>query len=179
MQYITILIFILLLTACQSTLIRTEQYYLSVSPESTIDILQPLEVFPLSARAYLQNGELIHPNGINLYQVDCEVEINTVSEQKQTIQPGRFNIVAIRQEESPIVMLESTRVASLNLAWFDDSPVDIKRYYYFKVHPTQANSNSEVRAVICRGVQSDPYQAELPTLDEMKMASGDFLKFNF
>lgn len=170
------------LAACQSALIRTNNSYLEVASYATIEITQSLEVSPNSARAYLQNGELIPPAKLDLYNVNCEIEINTVKETRQIIKPGTFNVIAISQDESPIVMLEPVRVASLNYAWLYDSPVDIKLYYRFRLSPAQAPEAVEqavqVRSLICRGVQAEPYRAELPTLEQMRAASGRFVKFN-
>jgi len=181
MKLIYIIATLILITACQPTLIRSDNNYFAVNPNSTIEITQEIEVHPNSARAFLQYGE-VQPNGkINLYEVNCEVQINTVSETRQIIQPDIFKVISIRQEESPIVMFKPVMVASLNLAGKDDSysPVDIKRYYHFKLSPQEANSSSQVRAIICRGAQAEPYRAELPSLKQMKQASGDFLQFNF
>ncbi len=167
-----------LLSACQSTMIRTDGSYFESSQHATIEITQTLEVSPNSARAFLQNGEIIPLAKLDLYSVNCEVEINTVSEARQLIKPEKFNIIAIAQEESPIVMRKSVRVASLTYAWSSDSPVDIKRYYQFRLSAQDPDSESQVRALICRGVQAEPYQAELPTLEEMQAASGTYIKFN-
>ena len=168
-----------LISACKPTLIHSEQGYFTVNEQSSIEILQPLQVSPNSARAFLQNGELKPQGNINLYQVHCEVEINTVSEQSQMINPGRYDVISIQQDESPIVMATPIKVASLSLSWADTSPVDIKRYYYFRLSPHDDTSSPQVRGVTCRGVQSEPYNAKLPTLEEMKQAVGGNLQFYF
>ena len=114
------------LAGCQSaTLIESEGRYVELAATASI------EVAPNSARAFLQNGEVISITQLNLYDVNCEVEINTVSESRQLIEPGIFDVLAIGQEESPIVMSKPVMVASLTYAWGSDSPVDIKRYFYF------------------------------------------------
>jgi len=179
MKYLTLLISLLLLTACQSTLIRSDSNYFEVHHRASIEITEILTVAPNSARVFLQNGEVKKNGNIDLYEVNCEVEINTVSESRQTIQPEIFNVIRVSQEESPIVMLRPEVVASLTYAWmFSDSPVDIKLYYRFILTAQNSGSNSQVRAVICRGAQSEPYNAELPTLEQMKRAAGKYLRFN-
>jgi len=66
----------------------------------------------------------------------------------------------------------------LTYAWASDSPVDIKRYYHFKLSAQDPQSKSQVRALICRGAQDEPYNARLPTLEQMKLAGGQYIIFN-
>ena len=169
----------LFLSACKPALISSEQGYFPASEQSAIEILEPLKVSPNSARAFLQDGELKPQGNVDLYTVHCEVEVNKVSEQSQTIKPGRFEVISIQQDESPIVMILPLKVASLSLSWADNSPVDIKRYYSFRLSSHDNDSSPQVRAVICRGVQSEPYNAKLPTLEEMRKAVGSYLQFYF
>lgn len=181
MKIILSLLLIIFLTACQSgaSLIRSDGHYFEAKSQATIEILQPLRVSPDSARAFLQYGELQSQGRISLYEINCEVEINTVSEQEQIIEPGVFRVMSVIQDQSPIVLLKSLQMASLKVSWGDDdSPVDIMRYYRFYLKPVDKDSSSQVRAVTCRGVQDTPFEAELPTIQEMQAASGPYLKFN-
>ncbi len=174
------------LSACQPTLIQEKNSFIEISSQATIEIMQNIEVAPNSARAFLQNGELINQGQLNLYDINCEIEINTVSEMRQLIEAGLFNIISVKQDESPIVKNsfpdKQIKLASLNYAWTSDSPVDIKRYYHFRLSANsdskKSNNETEVRAIICRGVQDTPYDAKLPSYEEMKAAGGRYLKFN-
>lgn len=178
MKNITIILIFFTLSACQTPLINSEGRYVTVARTASIEITQILEVAPDSARVFLQNGNAIATGKLNLYQVNCEVEINTISESRQLIEPGIFNVLAIAQEESPIVMSKPLMLASLSYAWASDSPVDIKRYYHFRLSAQDAQSKSQVRALICRGAQAEPYKARLPTMEEMKLAVGQYIIFN-
>ena len=189
MKFILIMIIVVLLTACQgrNTLIKSEDSYFLISPSATIEITQELSVPPNSARAFFQNGELLSHTGINLYNVSCEILINTVSESRQSIAPGVFNITAISQDESPIVMRKTLQVAALDFNYNQyalgggsgDSPVDIHRYYKFKLSAQDPSKQiTQVRSLTCRGVQDEPYNAELPTFNEMQAAAGQYVKFD-
>jgi hypothetical protein len=174
-----LLLSILFITSCQS-LLPTKQVNVLFNGQSIsfIEITHTLRVFPGSARAFLQRGQQISISQLDLYDTNCEVEINTVlDEQYQEIKAEKFNIVSIAWDESPIVMLKPLVFASTTLAWSSDSPVDIKRYYYFKLTAQNPESLSQVRALICRGVQDTPYNAQLPTFEEIKNATGQFIKF--
>ena len=179
MKKILLLNIALLLTACQSILIEKDGSYVAAKTHGSIEITRSLRVSPNSARAYLQQGKVISNSQLNLYDIDCEIEINTVSEQAQLIEPGVFNILSINSDESPIVMLKPLMVASLQLAFASDSPVDIKRFYHFKLSAQDSNSKSQVRAMICRGVQDNPSEAILPTFEQMQQATGEYIQLNF
>ena len=179
MKIFLILSLIILLTACQTTMIKSDDSYLSTSSQATIEITQQLTVPPNSARAYFQHGELLRHTGIDFYAVDCEIEINTVSESRQTIEPGLFNVISIVQDESPIVMTKPVMVASLNFARGGDSgPVNIKRFYRFKLSPQDPEAETQVRSMTCRGALDEPYNAELPTYNEMQVAVGQYVILN-
>ncbi len=189
MKQILLITISFFLAGCQPALIRTENAYVEISSQASIEIMQSIKVSSNSARGFLQNGKVISPGQLNLYDINCEIEINTVSEERQIIEPGVFNVISIAQEESPIVkrknekqfMTKPIMIASLNYAWFSDSPVDIKRYYRFRLTAQDLESKpvTEVRAMICRGAQDTPYAAELPTYEQMMAASGKYIKFNF
>jgi hypothetical protein len=175
----SLLVFMLFyLLGCQPALVKTEKGYQPIQADATIEITQELTVAANSARAFLQNGRLIRQNRLNLYDINCEIEINTVKEQSQTVPSGLFTVVSVSQQESPIVfdnqLKNEVQVASLNYAWSSNSPVDIKRYYTFKL-VAQSNSKPQVRALICRGIQETPWLAQLPTLEEMKRATGLYI----
>lgn len=164
-----------LLVACQSSLIESNNVYLKPSSHSTIEITQPLDVYPNFSRAFLQGGEVISPEELDLYRVNCEVEINTVFETQQIIAPGKFNITAISQEESPIVMLKPVMLASLNYA---STPTDIKQFFRFHLSAQDPDSKSQVRALTCRGIQANHASALLPTFEQIQAATGSYIKFN-
>ncbi len=172
------LIFLVLffLTGCQPTLIKSAGKYQPGSSDAYLVLTKSVVVPPNSARAFFQGGELIPDAQLNLYEVDCELQINTVLEKPQTVQPGTFRIIKIIQDQSPIVSLQPVMYAALGFGWgYQSSPVDIKKFYTFRL---EAESQPLLRAVICRGVQDTPFMAELPTLEEMQAAVGEYIQFN-
>ncbi len=178
MKYIIIFITLVFLSACQPTLIRSDNSFFETKSNPSIEITQRLEVLSNSARVFFQNGVPIHLNQLDLYSVNCELEINTVSEEVQFVEPGVFTITSINQDESSFVMMKPIMVASLNYATGVEQPVDIKRFYRFRLSPQKSESESQVRSLICRGVQARPSSAELPTLNEMQMAVGKYIIIN-
>ena len=102
-----------------------------------------------------------------------------MSESRQTIEPGLFNVISIVQDESPIVMTMPIMVASLNIARGDGGgPVEIKKFYRFRLSAQDPEAETQVRSMTCRGAQDDPYKAELPTYSEMQAAVGQYVILN-
>jgi len=193
MKITLIIIALIILTACQgqNTLIKYDNSYFKASPSATIEVTQELSVPANSARAYFQSGELLSHTGINHYNVSCEILVNTVSESRQIIAPGVFNVTSISQDESPIVMRRTIQVAALSFNYQQyalggggggsggDSPVDIHRYYRFKLSAQDTSKQKiQVRSLTCRGVLDEPYDAVLPTFNEMQAAVGQYVKFD-
>lgn len=176
MKFVFVLSVSLLLVACQSPLIQTKDSYLQPASDATIEITQTITVPPNFSRTFLQSGKVISPVSLNLFRINCEVEINTVSETRQIIKPEKFNIIAIAQEESPIVMSEAVMVASLN--YVSSTPSDIKRFFRFHLSAQDPESKSKVKALVCRGAQDNHFDAQLPTLEQMQAATGSYIKFN-
>jgi len=113
------------------------------------------------------------------------------SESRQIIAPGVFNVTSISQDESPIVMRRTIQVAALSFNYQQyalggggggsggDSPVDIHRYYRFKLSAQDTSKQKiQVRSLTCRGVLDEPYDAVLPTFNEMQAAVGQYVKFD-
>lgn len=167
---------LLMSAGCQQTLIKTDSGYQPGSSDSFIVLNQSVVIPPNSARAFFQGGELIPNARLNLYAVDCELQINKVMEVPQTVQPGKFSIIRIIQDQSPIVLSQPVMYAAMGIArGYNSGLVDIKRFYTFRL---ESESQPLVRAVICRGAQDTPYMAELPSLEEMQTAAGEYLQFN-
>lgn len=170
----------LLLGACQQDLLKPQiqtqerSRFQPIATRAWIEINQPLIVYAGHARAYLQGGRIIQPSELNLYAVDCEVEITTVSEQNQQVPAGRYAISKTDILASPIVWLPGQKQY---LAWFgfDRDGMDIKRFYKFYLQSSQA---PQVLHLFCRGIQDSRSQAELPTLRQMRAAVGDYISLH-
>jgi hypothetical protein len=160
----------LFLNACSSLLIEDEHAYIGLNEDAWIALNEPLTVTVEEIRIFIQRGQVIHNSELDLYAVDCELEMQTLSDKERLIQPDRFDIKKISQESSPIVMASPYQIASLQQ--IASSPADIKRSWIFYLH---SEKQPEVRALICRGVQNPEESARLPELEEMQAALGDLI----
>ncbi|MCK5697711.1 MAG: hypothetical protein KAI02_06085 [Gammaproteobacteria bacterium] len=181
MKHFTLLFLSLFLVACQLPLIKDKESYLQPSSNAMLEITEELEISPHYSRVFLQSGNTIPPFRLNYYVANCEIEVNTLSDVKTYIAPEIFHITSISQQESPIVMTDTIKVASLNdmLLKQASSSFEIKRFFRFHLSPQNSQSQSQVTSLLCRGIQDEHVYAELPTLEEINSAVGQYIKFTW
>ncbi len=173
MKSMFIILICLFLISCSGNFIRpqTNSKFVEFKQRAWININNTLQVEAKHARVYLQNGKQINPSELDLYQTDCEIEVRKVLDFPQTVFPGRYEITAISIEVSPFVYLEYMESSSIQFAYIGSrAPVDVKRFWRFSL---RSKSYPEVMYMICRGVQDTPFDAQLPTVEEIRQAVGD------
>jgi len=171
-NYLSVLMCFLLFS-CNGTYIQPSlnSSYTQIKNKAWIEIKQPLQVSPENARVYLQNGKQIKPSELDFYQVNCEIEVNQVLDNIQTVFPGRYEIINISIDESSVVFMENAKIKIASLA--TSFPMEIKKYWKFSL---QSKQHPEVINLFCRGIQNMPFDAQLPTLEEIKLAVGAYIK---
>lgn len=133
---------------------------------------QPLTVAAGNARVYLQGGKMLPSLGFNQYAVSCNLEIRKLSEQPQTIEADTFVVTRVQHLMEEVASWQPVVLASLTLAGadVDSSPADIFLGYHFWLH---SEGQPDVLRMTCRGVFSEPWNAQYPTLGEIAAALGD------
>jgi hypothetical protein len=162
-----------LLVSCNGMHIQSSIYssYSPFNKNAWIDIKHSLQVTPENARVYLQNGKQVIPSELDFYQVNCEIEVKQVLDTVQTVYPGRYNIINISLDESSVVFMETSHI---QLAFIGKGfPIEIKKYWKFSL---QSKQYPEVINMLCRGVQDIPFYAQLPTVEEIKLAVGAYIE---
>lgn len=161
----------LTLVSCGQMKIQTSNAssFIDFAASPWIEINNELVIQPLHTRAYLQYGELIHPDVLNLYETNCEIEVKQVLEVNQIINPGRYEIAHIIIDESSVVFLPHQAI-QYAMGGGGTGSYDTKAFWQFTL---QSDENPDVLFMLCRGVQEDVAEAELPTIEEIKQAVGD------
>ncbi len=160
-----------LVSACAST---GSNYSIgpSVDPASTIQINASFDIPVNKARVFLQNGLQIAEGEIDRWITYCSVLVQNVqygNQPQQTILPGRFSIVKIRQSND---FEYATRiyVASRRLTY--DPPS-------FLIHQVdmrlQSVEQPNVRSLIC-AKRVDHHGHHFPTLAEIRGALGNLIE---
>lgn len=98
------------MTSCASLPYSAQN--LEIQPKDTFILKQTLEIAPNSARAYIQQGKS-NTSGFDHSEQHCRVEVNHLSENKQTINPEHFIIKSVSVDEEAIaqISLNGTQLA--------------------------------------------------------------------
>lgn len=163
-----------LTVACSS---KITQSYQQGDSGYRIVLHDALVIAPHQARVFLQDGNVV--GGLNEYHPHCSFEVRKLSEQSQTIQPDTFVVSRVQHLIEEVVMLQPVLVAALgnNLAFQDYSPSDIFRGFHFWL---RSEAQPDVLRMTCRGALAPPWEALLPSPEEINMALGEkaTLKYN-
>lgn len=171
MKYLSTFACCLLLAACQANLIKKAETFTPIQQASWLEINKRVTIPAGHTRAFFQGGNTIDINLLDLYQVNCELEVQQVAADEQTVEPGRFEITAISQQLSPIVKTTSYRVASAGML-ASSTQTDTRRYWQFRL---SSMHQPQVRSLICRGIQDTHEQAVLPTVEDISKALGAYM----
>lgn len=157
---------ILLLAAC----VRYVPDYSDQDSGYRLILHQEVVVPPERTRIFIQNGRIVG-TGFDSYQVSCNLEVRKLLEQAQRIEPDTFVVNRIQQFFEEVAAWKPVRVASVGLAGadVDGGPSMIFRGWHLWLHsPTQP----DVIRLTCRGAFAEPWEAYLPTFDEVQATLG-------
>lgn len=172
--YAMVLVSLLLAGCGQSGLVRKDTASpLYLPPVGTrIELQNPLTVAPGRTRVFLQRGKT--RQGVDQYLPNCNFEIRKLSEQPQVISPETFLVVKVQRVTEEVVQLtRPVVVAGIGLAGMDaDSgqPMIVRGVHLWIGSDTQP----DVMRMTCRGAFDDAWRAQLPSIDEMREALGDY-----
>lgn len=139
----------------------------------TLELHRDIHIPGEHTRTFFQGGaQLPH---INEFKPFCQLEVNRLREEPQTVQADTFAITRVGGKTETVVALTPALVASLdtNLAVLDRNdggPLRITQILYFRLH---SNRQPDVRELACGGAFDSPGNAAAPTLQEIAAALGD------
>jgi hypothetical protein len=139
-------------------------------------VKQPLTVAPGKTRVFFQYGQLIPRSQRNDYAVNCNFEINTLSDSPRTIEPGTYTVTRSLRRSNDVVSRGPLRLAARELQagmlLRDDGGTPV--LFEEVVLSLSSIPPSDVRELACRGAMAEPSEMMLPTLAEMRQALGDY-----
>jgi len=163
------LLVVFLLTSCTSWV----PDYSNKDSGYRVVLHQPLAVAPGNARVFLQQGRMLPSLGFNQYDISCSFEVRNLSEQPQTIEPDTFVVNRVQHLMDEVASWRPVQLASLTLAGaeVDSSPADIFLGYHFWLY---SEKQPDVLRMTCRGIFSEPWNAQYPTLGEIAQTLGSY-----
>lgn len=110
---------------------------------------------------------------LDRYQPHCNFEVRTLSVGHTVIAPESFMVTALLEDEEEVVRgPEWRRYASL-LGGLDD--MQANRVSRFVHHTLYAAAQPDVMRLTCHGGFADPWQAEYPSVSEIRRALGELI----
>ena len=166
-----------LLTACSAALVTdpSARNYVP-TPGSKVTVKQRIEVPGGQTRIFLQRGKLItKPSRLDHYWANCNFEVNTLEETPRYIEPGIYTVTRTTRQEKEVVLHQPKHIqlAAVGIGGVIARGGDGAPLLFEEVNMTlQSEQPSDIRALTCRGVLTDPVLVEAPTLAEIRQALG-------
>lgn len=144
---------------------------------SVIEVHQPLEITPGSARIWFQRGRATV--GRDWYTPSCNLEIRTLDRDRtQTVMPGTFVIRRVQLMEEWVERRQSeVQLAAVGFAGgllvgdYDGGPMGMWRGYHLWL---QSDEQPDVLRMTCMGGFAPAWEAMPPSLEDLRAILGDF-----
>ncbi|MDA8129828.1 MAG: hypothetical protein M0Z73_14180 [Betaproteobacteria bacterium] len=149
--------------------------YYAYSTGWVAQLNRPLVIPADSATVRLQYGRVVPRNGVQEQDPFCVVELDTVSEAPQTLQPGRFEVWRVTRSISFVAEAESYVLKARYVHDDDGEPTFL---YYKTEFRLRDPAQPQLRGMTCEWNQMAPGNRALMrhlTLDEIRGALGDWM----
>lgn len=141
-----------------------------------VQLERSLTIEPGAATVRLQYGRVVPRNGVQRHDPHCVVELNTVSDGPQTLQPGRFEVLRVIRSTNDFFVESESFLRTVRLVE-DDGPVSMFFITEFRLRdPLQP----DLRGMTCAWDQLAPGNFPMMrhlSLDEIRWALGDWMRF--
>src|SRR5574340_31879 len=141
----------------------------------TVQLNRPLTIPPGAATVRLQYGRIVPRNSVQEYDPFCVVELETVRDEPQTLQPGRFEVWRVTRSVNPIAV--GVKSPLIRVRHGDDDG-DPRFLYFITEFPLRDPAQPNLRGMRCAWNQMAPGNRMLMrhlTLDEIRWALGEWM----
>jgi hypothetical protein len=156
-----------------------ESPYYAYVPGWAVQLNRVLPIDPGAATVRLQYGRIVPRNGVQEQDPFCIMEVNTLSNQVQLLQPGRFEVVQVTRSVSDITAAASNLIPPGYLkAGFGGGGDDPTFLYFITTFGLRDATQPTIRSLRCAWNQMAPGNRALMrhlTLDEMRQALGNWI----
>ncbi len=150
--------------------------YYGFSPGWSVQLNRVLPINPGSATVRLQYGQIVPRNGVQEQDPFCIMEVNTLSDQVQMLQPGRLDVTQVTRSISSITAAVPSPLRKARFVYDDGQPSFLYYITEFRLHDP---ARPDVRSLRCVWDQMAPGNRGLMrhlTLDEMRGALGGWIR---
>jgi len=150
--------------------------YYAYSSGWIVQLKRSLTIEPGAATVRLQYGRIVPRNSVQEHDPFCVVELDTVRDAPQTLQPGRFEVLRVARFIDPISVAAKSPWVKARLVYDDGEPSFLYYITEFRLRdPAQPN----LRSMRCAWNQLAPGNRMLMrhlTLGEIQGALGDWMQ---
>ena len=149
--------------------------YYAYSTGWVAQLNRPVTIPADSATVRLQYGHIVPRNGVQEQDPFCVVELNTVSDAPQVLQPGHFQVWRVTRSVSYYAEAESPLMKT---RYVDDDDGEPSFLYYKTEFRLSDAAQPNLRGMTCAWNQMAPGNRPLMrhlTLDEIRGALGDWM----
>jgi len=150
--------------------------YYAYSSGWAVQLNRPLEIEPGAATVRLQYGRIVPRNSVQEQDPFCKVELDTVRDKPQVLQPGRFEVWRVTRSVSSVTAAVKSPLIRAAYVFDDGSPTFLYYITEFRLRdPAQPN----LRGMTCAWNQMAPANMSLMrhlTLGEIQSALGDWMR---
>lgn len=141
----------------------------------TVRLERPLTIPGGAATVRLQYGRIVPRNGVQEHDPFCVVELETVREAAQTLQPGRFAVWRVTRSADPVSAGMRTPFVRTRLTQGHDAPSFL---YYVTAFRLRDPAQPTLRGMRCawnRMAPGNRHAMRHLTLAEMRAALGGWM----
>ena len=149
--------------------------YYAYTPGWSVQLHRPLTIPAGAATVRLQYGRIVPRNSVQEQDPFCVVELNTVSDAPQILQPGRFEVLRVTRNVSSILAGQASSPFMKARYVFDDSPTFL---YYITEFRLRDAAQPNLRSMTCAWNQMAPGHYPMMRhlkLDEIEGALGGWM----
>ena len=184
MRRLAVLLALLALSGCASywQSLGEKSPYFDIPVGSTVTLTQAVRVPPQSATVYIQFGRAVAQDQVHEYTPYCRLELKSVHNSFQQVEPGTFVITDWEHEASSIVSRAPTvvpvrataagRIMEANLGLIGGEDLRFATTFDLRTPP-----DSKVYDLVCESWQN-PVTGNFLSLDEMRRATWPLLEFH-
>lgn len=163
-------VWVLLLSGCAYVAERNRDYRRQhhLPPGSGLIVEQALPVAAGRRDVFIQRGRVRPSGAVDRYQLYCELVLRHLSDQRRSVAPGRYEIIAA----NPFIDRHGVSRATVRYAAFGigGDPAPSPQRYGIRLQ-LQGAPGCDVEQMLC-GSLYDPYEARYPTVAELQSALG-------
>jgi hypothetical protein len=140
-----------------------------------VQLHRPLTIPAGAATVRLQYGDMVPRNSVQEHDPFCVVELDTVRDAPQTLQPGRFEVWRVTRRVDPVSAAVTTPLRKVHRGADDGEPSFL---YFITEFRLRDPAQPQLRSLRCAWNQMAPGNRMLMrhlTLDEIRSALGGWI----